>query len=242
MENNNYIEQLLEALKQADPLRIILFGSYVNGNQNENSDIDIVVILDNNDVAKTYDERLKKKLYINRLVRNINYKIALDIFVYSKEEYKIIKNNGNYFIDEIENTGKIIYEKASWRWIKFAEKDILTISEIISNPNLTNIVAFHCQQAIEKYFKAFILEKEKPIIKIHNLLTLYGTIKEIMKFDIDEDLLSRINDIYLESRYPGEIGLLDDGSMPTIKQAEQFYTFAKEIKKKIKNKLNCNQK
>jgi len=63
-----------------------------------------------------------------------------------------------------------------------------------------------------------------------------------MKFDIDEDLLSRINDIYLESRYPGEIGLLDDGSMPTIKQAEQFYTFAKEIKKKIKNKLNCNQK
>jgi len=113
MENNNYIDQLLEALKQADPFRIILFGSYVNGNKNENSDIDIVVILDNNDVAKTYDERLKKKLYINRLVRNINYKIALDIFVYSKEEYKIIKNNGNYFIDEIENTGKIIYEKAS---------------------------------------------------------------------------------------------------------------------------------
>jgi len=113
MENNNYIEQLLEALKQADPLRIILFGSYVNGNQNENSDIDMVVILDNNDVAKTYDERLKKKLYINKLVRNINYKIALDILVYSKEEYKIIKNYGNYFIDEIENTGKIIYEKAS---------------------------------------------------------------------------------------------------------------------------------
>jgi len=112
MENNNYIDQLLEALKQADPFRIILFGSYVNGNQNENSDIDMVVILDNNDVAKTYDERLKKKLYINKLVRNINYKIALDILVYSKEEYKIIKNYGNYFIDEIENTGKIIYEKA----------------------------------------------------------------------------------------------------------------------------------
>ena len=113
MENNNYIDQLLEALKQADPYRIILFGSYANGNPNENSDIDMVVILDNNDVSKTYDERLKKKLYINKLVRNINYKIALDILVYSKEEYKIIKNYGNYFIDEIENTGKIIYEKAS---------------------------------------------------------------------------------------------------------------------------------
>jgi hypothetical protein len=73
----------------------------------------MLVILDNNDVAKTYEERLKKKLYINRLVRNINYKIALDILVYSKEEYKIVKNYGNYFIDEIENTGRIIYEKAS---------------------------------------------------------------------------------------------------------------------------------
>ena len=113
MEKYNYIDQLLEVLKQADPYRVILFGSCAKGNANKNSDIDMVVILDNNDVAKTYEERLKKKLYINRLVRNINYKIALDILVYSKEEYRIIKNYGNYFIDEIENTGRIIYEKTS---------------------------------------------------------------------------------------------------------------------------------
>jgi predicted nucleotidyltransferase len=113
MKNYNYIEQLLETLKQADPYRIILFGSYAKGTADENSDIDMVVILDNNDVAKTYEKRLNKKLDINRLVRTINYKVALDILVYSKEEYKIIKNNGNYLIDEIENTGKIIYEKAS---------------------------------------------------------------------------------------------------------------------------------
>ena len=112
MDNNNYINQLLEALKQADPYRIILFGSYANGTSDENSDIDLVVILDNDDVAKTYDERLKKKLSINRLVRNINYKIALDVLVYSKEEVKIIKEYGNYFMEEVENTGKIIYEKA----------------------------------------------------------------------------------------------------------------------------------
>ena len=112
MKNHNYIDLLLEALKGADPYKIMLFGSCANGTTNENSDIDIVVILDNNDVAKTYEERLNKKLLISRLVRNINYKVPLDILVYSKE-YKIVKNAGNYFIDEIENTGKIIYEKAS---------------------------------------------------------------------------------------------------------------------------------
>jgi predicted nucleotidyltransferase len=111
MKNYDYIDRLVDALKQSDPYKIILFGSYAEGTANENSDIDMVVILDNNDVAKNYEERMQKKLYINRLVRNINYEIALDILVYSKEEYKIIKNYGNYFIDEIEKTGKILYEK-----------------------------------------------------------------------------------------------------------------------------------
>jgi HEPN domain-containing protein len=129
-------------------------------------------------------------------------------------------------------------KKQTEAWIKFAEKDMLTISKIIDNDNLTNVVTFHCQQAIEKYFKAFILENEKPLVKIHNLLTLYGVIKEIINLDIDEDLLSTVNDIYLESRYPGEIGLLDNGSMPSIEQANQFFIFAKGIETKIKNELN----
>ena len=72
------------------------------------------------------------------------------------------------------------------------------------------------------------------------MLALYGIIKEIIDLDIDEDLLSIVNDIYLESRYPGEIGLLDNGSIPTIEQADQFFNFTKEIQTKIKNKLNEN--
>ncbi|GHU00158.1 hypothetical protein FACS1894142_8260 [Spirochaetia bacterium] len=127
-------------------------------------------------------------------------------------------------------------------WIDFAEKDLLTISEIIENQNLTNIVIFHCQQAIEKFFKAFILENDKTLMKIHNLLTLYGTVKEITDFELDEDSLSIVNDIYLESRYPGEVGLLDDGSMPTTEQANQFFMFAKEVEEKIKQKLNNKDK
>jgi hypothetical protein len=47
------------------------------------------------------------------LVLEINRKTPLDILVYSKEELNLIKKHGNCFIDEIEKTGKIIYEKAS---------------------------------------------------------------------------------------------------------------------------------
>jgi len=112
MNYNTVIDNLIVLLKSSDPYKIILFGSYAKGNQDENSDIDLMVILDNNHVSKTYQERLNKKISVKNLLLEINRKIPLDILVYSKEELNIIKKHGNYFIDEIEKTGKIIYEKA----------------------------------------------------------------------------------------------------------------------------------
>jgi len=112
MNFNAVLDDLVSSLKSSDPYKIILFGSYANGNPNENSDIDIMVILDNNHVSKTYEERLDKKIFIRNLIIEINRKIPIDILVYSKEELNMIKNHGNYFIDEIEKTGKVIYEKA----------------------------------------------------------------------------------------------------------------------------------
>jgi len=113
MNDSTVIDNLISSLKKSDPLKIILFGSYASGNPNENSDIDLMVILDNNHVSKNYEERLNKKIFIRNLVLDINRKIPLDILVYSKEELNIVKKNGNYFIEEIEKTGKVIYEKAS---------------------------------------------------------------------------------------------------------------------------------
>ena len=107
------LDNLVSLLKSSDPYKIILFGSYAKGNPNENSDIDLMVILDNDHVSKTYKERLEKRLLIRNLVLEINRKIPIDIFVYSKEELNMIKNHGNFFIDEIEKTGKVIYEKTS---------------------------------------------------------------------------------------------------------------------------------
>jgi predicted nucleotidyltransferase len=112
MEINAVLDNLVNSLKPSDPYKIILFGSYANGIPNEHSDIDIMVILDNYNVSKTYEERLNKRISIRELVLEINRKVPLDILVYSREELKIVKNYGNYFIDEIEKTGKVIYEKA----------------------------------------------------------------------------------------------------------------------------------
>ncbi|MDR1030116.1 MAG: nucleotidyltransferase domain-containing protein [Treponema sp.] len=111
MDIDIILEKLIVSLKASDPYKIILFGSYANGTPDKNSDIDIMVILNNDHISKTYEERLNKKIFIRSLLCEINRKIPLDILVYSKEELKLIKKHGNYFIDEVEKTGKIIYEK-----------------------------------------------------------------------------------------------------------------------------------
>jgi predicted nucleotidyltransferase len=112
MDINDVLDKLVALLMPSDPYKIILFGSYAKGTPAEHSDIDLMVILDNDEVAKTRKERLEKKLYIRSLVLEVNRKIPLDILVYSKAELKKLKEYGNFFVDEAEQTGRIIYEKA----------------------------------------------------------------------------------------------------------------------------------
>ena len=122
-------------------------------------------------------------------------------------------------------------------WIFMADRD-LSAAEILSKDDypLTNIVVFHCQQAIEKYLKAFLVENDIPIIKTHDLVRLNKIIQKIKKLDIDREKLALVNDVYSESRYPAEMGLLPDG-MPTNKYAKEFIEYAKEVKAIIHEEL-----
>ena len=123
-------------------------------------------------------------------------------------------------------------------WIFMADRD-LSAAEILFKEDypLTNIVVFHCQQAIEKYLKAFLVENDIPIIKTHDLVRLNKIIQKIKKLDIDREKLALVNDVYSESRYPAEMGLLPDG-MPTNKYAKEFIEYAKEIKTIINNEIS----
>ena len=117
-------------------------------------------------------------------------------------------------------------------WLKSADDDINTIKAIIDDESLTHIVAFHSQQCIEKSFKAMVDEFELASQKIHNLITLNETISSVYQFDFDEDKLGLLNKLYLDSRYPGDLGLLPNGK-PSIEVAIGFQKLAKEIYERI---------
>ena len=60
-------------------------------------------------------------------------------------------------------------------WLTAAEDDLLSAKTLCSEKRLTNIVAFHCQQCIEKTLKAKIEEFKGQSIKSHDLIRLSET-------------------------------------------------------------------
>ena len=120
-------------------------------------------------------------------------------------------------------------------WLKSAVADLQTIEEIINNEHLTHIVAFHSQQCVEKSIKALLEWYEIDIPKIHSVLRLSKIIQEYLIVD-DKDMLDELDKLYIDSRYPGDLGLLPNGK-PSMAKVRKFYLFAKNIYNAIKKKI-----
>ena len=119
-------------------------------------------------------------------------------------------------------------------WLKSAKTDLLVIEKIINEADLSHVVAFHSQQAVEKSFKALLENKKIDFKKQHDLIKIKSKIDD---FDVNQDTLDILNKLYIDSIYPGELGLLPYGK-PTTKDAKDFFEFACEIYDKVNAILN----
>jgi predicted nucleotidyltransferase len=88
---------------------IILFGSYAWGTPNEDSDVDLVVVLNEEGMAKDYREKFDRRLKISSVIYDIREKIPMDLLVFSKDEWNKLVQVNFSFIREINEQGK--------RWI-----------------------------------------------------------------------------------------------------------------------------
>lgn len=121
-------------------------------------------------------------------------------------------------------------------WLISAESDLQLIDEIILKENLTHLSAFHAQQSVEKSFKAVIEEFDLGIKKTHSLEMLFSKVKGKVALNLETDILILLDQLYIDARYPGELGLLPEGK-PNLKEAQMFFNFAKEVYQTIKTEL-----
>lgn len=119
-------------------------------------------------------------------------------------------------------------KKITKDWLASAESDLLLIRMILSQENLTHLSAFHAQQSIEKTFKAIVEENDLGFIKTHSLETLFNKVKKSFAPEIDTNLLTLLDQLYIDARYPGELGLLPNGK-PSAIEAKEFYALALQL-------------
>ena len=119
--------------------------------------------------------------------------------------------------------------KRAEEWMEFAKVDLRSAEKLAEDELLTRAAAFHVHQSVEKSFKAILECRQQRIPKVHNLVLLLESIRQLGEEPhIDEDVLDEINQLYIESRYPADFGLLPGGA-PTVEIVRKFSKFAAEF-------------
>ena len=99
------------------------------------------------------------------------------------------------------------------KWIEKADHDLGTAQvTYLYLPSYRDTIAFHCQQASEKYLKSFLLFLDIPFKRQHSLNYLLGLLSS--QIAISQELFetaSELEDFAVEIRYPDtSIDLSDD--------------------------------
>ena len=100
-------------------------------------------------------------------------------------------------------------------WLHKGERDLDTARLTLDNRHeYTDIICYHCQQAVEKYLKAYLVYLDTPFEKKHDLGYRIDLIVENDK-DIEQfyDFVETLSGYAVEIRYP------DDWSEPNIEEA-----------------------
>jgi predicted nucleotidyltransferase len=96
------INCIIESLMAYQPEKVILFGSAAQGDADEYSDIDLIVIKKSN---KRFVECLVEVMaYLPREL------VKVDVLVYTPEEFQTMQEKGNPFIEQALKDGVVPYE------------------------------------------------------------------------------------------------------------------------------------
>ena len=118
-------------------------------------------------------------------------------------------------------------------WLEKAEEDYALIKHLMSdNAPYFSAIAFHAQQAVEKFLKAYLVMHQQEFPKTHDIDRLLDLIQ-----DVDEALSERLRQIGVLSpygvdiRYPGDFP--DVSEEDVCKSVGLVELTATEIRKNI---------
>jgi len=120
------------------------------------------------------------------------------------------------------------------RGIGKANNDLKAVKYLLAmeDPPL-DVLAFHCQQAVEKYLKAYLTWVNVRAGKTHDLASILNLcIDKDKEFEkLDREKISQLTLYAVEIRYPEEHIETD------LEEVKEFYKLAKEVREIVIKRL-----
>ena len=105
MVDSNKINEIISRIAtKFNPDKIILFGSYANGTQKEDSDLDLIIIQETDLPPQQRGFDIRMSL--------IGTMIPFDILIFTKLEFEQEKGKRFSFLSSAIKNSKILYERA----------------------------------------------------------------------------------------------------------------------------------
>jgi HEPN domain-containing protein len=230
--------------REFTPLQVILFGSYAYGTPTEDSDVDLLVVME---IPESETTRQASEIW-----QCIPYRFSMDLLVRSPKEIAYRVSHNDWFLREITERGEVLYESSNFyakplkkencftnpltlEWAQKAERDYAAITLHQQTEDLDfDIICFHAQQCIEKYLKAWLQEANTSHPRSHDLLVLLGLIvPTIPNWQAWKSDFLVIAPYAVEFRYPGKSA--------TTENAKHVVQVCTEVRQAIRSELKLPQ-
>ncbi len=228
-------ERILEACR---PRAIYLFGSAARGEAGEESDLDLLVVMEPEDgmTARQQARRLRKLFS--------GWKLPMDLIVLAPEEYLRQVRLPGFIARTAKREGILLYghneltmlampepnkEEGARAWFDKADSD-LRAARLLADvePPEPDLVAFHSQQAAEKYLKGYLAGQGVDPPRTHALEPLLDLCLEFDdRFGALYGAAAFFEHLAVEPRYPLKDISVEEAD-EAVKQAEEVVAAVRE--------------
>ena len=167
---------------------VILYGSRADGGARADSDVDLLIIK-----AGLSEDGIERFQEMNSILSEVKEGYSLDTRLYTPEQIERTLARGDHFVQDIILHGRVLHKREGFaKYIRLAEKsydmnpqdseypeDWTEVAEedfemfrILLEAGHPSGAGYHLQQAVEKFFKAYLIRQGWRLQRTHDLAEL----------------------------------------------------------------------
>lgn len=104
------LHRVIDALAPLRPYKVIVFGSYADQSANEQSDLDLLVVLDIDDLPTSFKENSRYYATVASRLTELRRLIPIDLIVHTRPMYERFKAADGQFARMVTEHGKVLLE------------------------------------------------------------------------------------------------------------------------------------